>query len=271
MKDFRDKVAVVTGAASGIGFALADALGQRGARVVLADIEPDALDAAVARQKDAGVDVLGVVADVGDRAAVDELADLAWNRFGSVNFVAHNAGVVVFSPLVDTTTDDWTWLIRVNLWGAINGVAAFLPRMLASGEEGHMLFTASAGGLSAFSNSSAYCATKAGVVMIAEGLELEHRDSNIGFSVLAPMSTATNIVRSNRNRPVELGGPDANREAVENRQTGQHSVVMSSQDAARLALEGIERGDVFIHTHKAAQPWVAARAERMLSTFTFAS
>ena len=200
-------VAVITGGASGIGLATARALGERGWRLVLADIEGPRLDEAVAGLG-GGDTTIGVITDVADKQSVDALADAAFDRFGQVDVVFNNAGVAVGGPTVEMTHADWTWLMQVNMWGPIHGVEAFLPRMVSQGTGGHLLFTASFAGLVPNVGLGPYCVTKYGVVALAEVLHRELRDNHIGVSVLCPMRVATNINHSERNRPAEFGGPE---------------------------------------------------------------
>ncbi len=136
MKDFTGKTAVVTGAASGIGRAMGLALGNRGAKLVLADVAADALEAARAEVEALGTEAIGVVTDVTEKASVEALADAAWDRFGAVHIVHNNAGVLVRAPMLDADEKDWDWILAVNLWGVIHGVHAFVPRMLEGGECG---------------------------------------------------------------------------------------------------------------------------------------
>lgn len=211
LTNFEGKVAVITGGASGIGLALAEALARRGAKLVLGDVEPGALDAAVAKLEASGAEALGVIADVRDRAAVRVLADAAWDRFGAVHFVANNAGVVTFGPAWELDERDWDWTVGVNLDGAINGVLAFLPRMLAQGERGHIMFTSSFAGLVSNRNLAPYNVAKAGVVALAESLHKDLRGKEITSSVLCPMVVETKIEQSFRNRPDEFGAPGSNR------------------------------------------------------------
>jgi NAD(P)-dependent dehydrogenase (short-subunit alcohol dehydrogenase family) len=206
MRDFKDKTAVITGGASGIGLATARALARVGAKLVLADIEQKRLDEAVAALVADGAQAIGVVTDVADKASAERLADHAWSRFGAVHIVCNNAGVAVFGPTRSMTHADWQWTINVNLWGAIHGVEVFVPQMIAQKEGGHVLFTASFAGLVSNRSLGPYSVSKAAVVSLAECLSKDLRDDGIGVSVLCPMRVTTKIDESHRNRPAELGG-----------------------------------------------------------------
>jgi NAD(P)-dependent dehydrogenase (short-subunit alcohol dehydrogenase family) len=201
-----DRVAVITGGASGIGLATARLLAERGWRLVLADIEADRLHEA-AGQLGGGDAVVEVVTDVASKESVDALADRTYERFGRADVVFSNAGVAMAGPTIDMTHADWTWVLDVDLWGPIHGVEAFLPRIAEQGRGGHLLFTASFAGLAPNLGLGPYCVAKYGVVALAEVLHRELRPSGIGVSVLCPMRVETDIGRSGRNRPVELGGP----------------------------------------------------------------
>lgn len=267
MQDFRDKVAVITGGASGIGLAVAEALGKEGAKLVLADIEQGALDRAVASLRGKGVTVEGVRTDVGDRASVQVLADRAWAAFGAVHIVMNNAGVVVFGPTQEMTNADWEWSIRVNQWGAIYGVEAFVPRMIAQGQGGHVLFTASFAGLVPNRELGPYNVTKAAVVALAESLRKDVAQHGIGVSVLCPMRVTSNIDFSARNRPEELGGANANRTYTEEERANLAGRMLSAEDTARLVLDGIRRNAPYLHTHKEAEAFFRARADKILAAF----
>jgi NAD(P)-dependent dehydrogenase (short-subunit alcohol dehydrogenase family) len=202
-----DRVAVITGGASGIGFATARLLSERGWRLVLADIEADRLRQAAGELRDhGGRSVLEVVTDVASKESVDELAHVTYDRFGRADVVFNNAGVAMAGPTVDMTHADWTWVLQVDLWGPIHGVEAFLPRMVEQARGGHLLFTASFAGLAPNIGLGPYCVAKYGVVALAEVLHRELRGTGIGVSVLCPMRVETDIGRSQRNRPAELGG-----------------------------------------------------------------
>jgi len=263
--DFTGKVAVITGGASGIGFALAQALGREGAKLVIADIEAGALEASVRRLGEAGCDAIGVRTDVGDRASVQALADRAWERFGAVHVLANNAGVATFGPTQAASHEDWLWSMRVNLWGPIHGVEAFVPRMVEQGAGGHVLFTASFAGLVPNRELGPYNVTKAGVVALAESLRKDLRGTDIGVSVLCPMRVTSNIDHSYRNRPEELGrntttySPE-DLAALQGR-------TLAPEAVATLVVGAIRRNQLYIHTHKEAEPLVRGRAERIGAAF----
>ncbi len=267
MRDFRDRVAVITGGASGIGLAVARALGREGAKVVLADIEGRALEGAVSLLEGERVEALGVVTDVSDRSAVERLADAAWKRFGAAHVIMHNAGVAVFGPVQEMKQEDWKWAVDVNLWGPIYGVEAFLPRMLSGGEEGHMVFTASFAGLVPNRSLAPYNVTKAAVVALAESVYKDLRGTGIGASVLCPMRVSTRIDQSARNRPAELGGTTANRSYTEEELGGLQGRTLEVEQVAPLVLDAIRHNRLYIHTHREALAYVKARAERIMSAF----
>lgn len=267
MQDFKGRVAVITGGASGIGLNVAKALAAEGAKLVLADVEGPALDRAVQAVEAERAEAIGVLTDVRDRAAVQELAERAWKRFDAVHLVFHNAGVGVAGPVHQLGDEDWRWVIDVNLWGPINGVQAFLPRMLEQGEEGHMLFTSSFAGLVPFAGNAPYNVTKAGVVALAESLRKDLRGTRISASVLAPMLVESRIRESQRNRPSELGAPKSLVPAAER---AEDTRMVSAGDAARLILDGVRRDDLFIHTHKEAEGFIRRRLDRIVESFPHA-
>src|SRR3990172_1689938 len=185
MKEFRDRVAVVTGAASGIGRALADRFGAEGMKVVLADVEEAALRQAEAELREKGVDVLGVRTDVSKPEELEKLAQQTLDAFGAVHVVCNNAGVAgAWGPTWANTLDDWNWIMGVNLWGVIHGVRTFVPIMLEQGDEGHVVNTASLAGL--MPGRGIYGVTKQAVVALSESLynDLKVADAKIGVSVL---------------------------------------------------------------------------------------
>ena len=263
MQDLAGKVAVITGGASGIGFATARSLARERVKLVLADIERAALDDAVLALQVAGADVVGIRTDVGDKASVEALADESWSRFGSVHILFNNAGVAVAGPTQNATHADWEWSIRVNLWGPIHGVEAFVPRMIAQKQGGHVLFTASFAGLVPNRNLGPYCVTKFGVVALAECLGKDLVEHGIGVSILTPMRVATNIATSSRNRPIELGGPSVTRLYSEEERASLSGRELPVDVVGDLVVEAVRRKDLYIQTHREAREFLRRRWERL--------
>jgi NAD(P)-dependent dehydrogenase (short-subunit alcohol dehydrogenase family) len=270
MKNFRGKVAVITGGASGIGLATAQALAKLGARLVLADIEDNVLRSAVNDLSSAGARAIGVRTDVGDKGSVDALADRSWSEFGRVDILFNNAGVAVFGPTQTMTHADWDWSIRVNLWGPIHGIEAFAPRMIADKHGGHVLFTASFAGLVPNRELGPYCVTKFGVVALAESLHKDLRSEGIGVSVLCPMRVTSRIDFSFRNRPDELGGPAANRTYTDEERAALQGRELSAAQVADLVVDAMREDRLYVHTHREARQYVKRRWERMDAAFDFA-
>ena len=206
MESFKDKVAVVTGGGSGIGRAMALALAREGARVVLADLDEAAMDGVARQARGHGVETLAVRTDVTELAQVQALAERAWKAFGAVHVLCNNAGVAAWGGLEKATHRDWQWVLGVNLWGVIHGIEAFVPRMIAGGQRGHIVNTASMAGLTTAPYMSVYDVTKHGVVALSESMykELHISGAPIGVSVVCPGLIDTNIMRSSRNRPEDL-------------------------------------------------------------------
>jgi NAD(P)-dependent dehydrogenase (short-subunit alcohol dehydrogenase family) len=212
MKDFKDKVAVITGAASGIGRAIAERAGREGMKLVLADIEESALTETTKQLKGEGRSAIAVVTDVSKAEDVEALARRALSEFGGVHFVCNNAGVaLVPKPLWEMSLSDWKWCLGVNLWGVIHGVHTFVPIMLKQGTDGHILNVASVAGLLSLPYVGIYHCSKHAVVTMTESLhhELQLAGAKVKASVLCPGWVRTRIMDCYRNRPAELGGPEA--------------------------------------------------------------
>ena len=251
MKNFRDRVAVVTGAASGIGLALAERFAAEGMKVVMADIEAGALATASDRLRRKGAAILATRVDVSRPEDVERLADETYDAFGAAHVVCNNAGVAVIGAVHEHTLADWHWVLNVNLWGVIHGVHTFLPRMLAGGDEGHFVNTASMAGLTTAPFMSVYDVTKHGVVALSESMykELTATGAPIGVSVVCPGLIDTNIRRSSRNRPESLAeegkaGPMAQAfgQALSDRLVGGYP----PSEVAEQVVAGIREGRFYI-------------------------
>lgn len=206
MKDFQGRTAVVTGAASGIGRALAEKCVQEGMKVVLADVEEHALNRAVDELKDLSGDVLAVRTDVSSAVQVEALAQQAFATYGAVHLLFNNAGVGAGTTIWDSSLADWQWVLGVNLWGIIHGIHYFVPRMLAQNEQGYIVNTASSEGVVTHAGLGVYRTSKHAAVSLTETLQLElaERGANIKASVLCPEWVNTRILESERNRPDAL-------------------------------------------------------------------
>jgi len=203
MKTFAGRTAVVTGAASGIGFALAQRCATLGMNVVMADVEEASLQSAAQAIGADEKKLLPVRVDVSRAEDVEKLAAKAIATFGKVHVLCNNAGVTGVGKVWEMSLDDWQWVLGVNLWGVIHGLRAFLPAMLAHGEEGHIVNTASAVALAA-RTSTAYDVAKFGVTGLTEGLAADLHQTTIGVSLLCPGAVETRILDAERNRPETL-------------------------------------------------------------------
>jgi NAD(P)-dependent dehydrogenase (short-subunit alcohol dehydrogenase family) len=210
LKDFKDKVAVITGAASGIGLGTAKRAVKEGMNVVIADIEAEALSKAEKQLSSLGDNVVSVVTDVSKFEDVKSLADKTIDTFGEVHLLFNNAGVAKRDVLWDFTLDDWKWIINVNLWGVIHGIVNFLPIFRKQNIESRIINTASIAGLTTYTLNGIYGPVKHAIVALSETLsnELQVMNSKIKVSVLCPGAVLTNLGTSARNRPEELKTPE---------------------------------------------------------------
>ena len=262
MKLFADRVAVITGGASGIGRALAERFAAAGMRIVLADVEEPVLHEAARAMQETGAVVLPVVVDVSDAAAVEALAEEAYSKFGVVHVLCNNAGVAGGgAPVWEQSLATWDWVLKVNLWGVIHGVYTFVPRMLAAGEEGHVVNTASAAGLRTGPLLAPYHASKHAVVALSESLhfDLQLAKAQVSASVLCPAFVKTHLADSTRNQPATV---DAGRypEAMRNKVT----TGMLPETIAERVFAAVRDEQFWILTHDDFDDMIRARFEGML-------
>jgi len=266
LEEFNDKVAVITGAGSGFGREFAR-LGHRlGMRLVLADIQQDALDATAAELRGAGATLIAERVDVSVGADVERLARSSRSAFGEVDLLFNNAGVGSGGLLWESSERDWQWVLGVNLWGVIHGIRAFVPAMLARGTPGHVVNTASVSGLLSTPLMGVYNVSKHAVVTMTETLyhDLKLVKAQLGCSVLCPAYVPTGIHLSERNRPGGAAQADLTASQSAARETLQKAVTsgrMTPQQVAQMTFDAIRNDHFYIITHPKILGSVALRHE----------
>jgi NAD(P)-dependent dehydrogenase (short-subunit alcohol dehydrogenase family) len=255
MEQLAGRVAVITGAGSGMGKAFAQRFAAEGMKVVAADIQPDALEATVGELKAAGHEVDGVSVDVASAESVRRLADEAFSRFGAVHLLCNNAGVEGYldGAVWEATDRDWEWTVGVNFWSVVHGIRAFVPRMLASAEPGHVVNTCSM--TSIITAGNLYSVTKQAVLAVTELLDadLRKRGAPIGVTALCPGTIATNLFHGSRNRPTHLRNPDAPEPTGEGLDLRErmHAVLAAGMEPAEVAdklVTAIRGGGLYLLT-----------------------
>jgi NAD(P)-dependent dehydrogenase (short-subunit alcohol dehydrogenase family) len=266
MRELAGKVAVVTGAASGIGRALAERFARAGMKIVLADVEAAALSTAARGLVAAGAEALAVPTDVSRAEDVDALARRALERFGGVHVLCNNAGVALAGPVWEHTLEDWRWLLGVNLWGVIHGVRTFVPLMLEAKTPGHVVNTASVAGLTSAPGLGVYNVSKHAVVTLSETLakDLELAGAPVKVSVLCPGFVNTRILDSARNRPADLGTEEPRPAEVEGVVRDLVAAGMPPAEVAKHVLRAIEEERFYVLTHPDFLAQVKERCQDMV-------
>lgn len=264
MEHLKGKVAVVTGGASGIGRALCLAFAGEGVHTVVADLDETGMTETVAGVLKTGAKAVAVKTDVTELVSVQALADRAWKEFGGVHLLCNNAGVAIHGGLESATHHDWEWVLGVNLWGVIHGVETFVPRMIAQGEPGHIVNTASMAGLIASQGLGVYNTSKYAVVGLSETLQKDLRQYNIGVSVLCPMGVTTNIRASERSRPPGLANPGGPPKTDGIELIGRYH---SPEHVATRVLRAVKANRLYVLTHEEAREPLRRRFERMGRAF----
>ena len=274
ISNFKGKVAVLTGAGSGFGLECAKIGAQLGMKLVLVDVQKDALDAAQAQMQSLGAEVMARLVDVSNEGQMQALTNDVQQTFGAPNFVFNNAGVGAGGLVWENTVADWEWLLGVNLWGVVHGVRLFTPMMLEAASkdpnfQGHIVNTASMAGLLTPPNMGIYNVTKHAVVALTETLyqDLKLVSDQISASVLCPYFVPTGISQSHRNRPSELKADKPTKsqligQAMSDKAVGSGKV--SAADVAKMVFDAIEKDHFYIYSHPKALGNVQHRMEAIV-------
>ena len=277
MRDVTGKVAFITGGASGMGLAMARSFAAAGMKVAIADVEQDALDRVKAEFDASNAEVITLQVDVTDRAAMEAAADATAAAFDKVHVLVNNAGVAVGGSLDQMSYEDWDWVMGVNLDGVVNGLQAFVQRIKAHGEGGHVVNTASLAGHFAIPGLGVYTATKYAVVGISETLRADLKQHDIGVSVLCPGVVNTNIFDSGRNRPSHLQGETDTAKMVlsedvaeperEQRMAEMMARALDPAVVGDMVLHSIQEDEFYIFSHPEVEPMVSGRAAEVTDAF----
>ncbi|MBB3256711.1 NAD(P)-dependent dehydrogenase (short-subunit alcohol dehydrogenase family) [Paraburkholderia bannensis] len=264
---FEGRVAVITGAASGFGRAFAQQAAALGMKLVLADVDADALEGAVAAMREQGAQAIGVRTDVRDPAQVDALAKATLDAWGKVHLLFNNAGVGTGGFAWESSAKDWDWVFGVNVMGVANGVRSFTPAMLAQGERAHIVNTASVAGLLSPTAMAVYNASKHAVVSLTETLyhDLKNVSDKVGCSLLCPAFVPTGIANAERSRPDDLRNdapPTRSQQAADLQlQRAVRSGRLTPDDVAKATFDAVRDGRFYILTHPGILASVKLRHE----------
>lgn len=268
MKDFKGKTAVITGAASGIGYALAEKFANEGMNIVLADIEQDALDIAVKKISSIGVESCGINIDVMHKDSVDHLLNESVKAFSKVHILCNNAGVastVVADGIWELDEKDWDWVLGVNFYGTLYGIQSFVPHMIKHKEEGHVLNTISLAGI--LPGEAIYGVSKHAALALSESLwqGLKNIKANIGASVLCPGFVNTNIIESNRNRPDHLSSSNKTNFILKKLASSVLKRGKEPDEIAEITFDAIKDNHFYILPHTSYDEMIKERFSRILA------
>ncbi len=273
MKELADKVAVVTGGGSGIGAALALAAARAGMDVAIVDIDGDRAEKSAAAVAELGRKALASVTDVTDGDAVEQLASKVYETLGACHLLCNNAGVSPLGFTWEHSLSDWNWVFSINLFGVVNGIRSFVPRMLAQGSEGHVVNTVSAAALRLVPANGLYAASKYAVLGLTETLRDELAPHNIGVSALCPGAVQTNIGEAEQRRPGGPASPEQMAKHIGALTTGvdrTHVTPLPPERVANLVLEAVRANEPYIITHPGSRDAVARRHETILNAYDIA-
>lgn len=264
MQSFQKKVAVITGAASGIGLASAKAFASEGMHVVMLDNrEAELIDAANSIQID-GIRTLAITTDITDAQAVEKAADKTMKEFGAVHLLMNNAAVFIRGPeIADVEDDVWEWLLGVNLYGTLHCIRSFLPHIQAHGEEGHLITTASISGFNVSRRKNGvYATSKYALVALSEALAIDLEDSNINVSVLLPAAVSSDFYLTSAQHRGELGGKNMFPTTPEDTANG-----MTPDEVAARLIDGVKAKRFYIATHSSARAALEKKHAQIISAF----
>jgi len=268
MKDFKGKVAVVTGGGAGLGRAMAHSFAGEGMNIAIAEVDDKAAASTAEELQAKGVKVITANVDVMDRAAVGAFADRVYAELGRCDILCNNAGVSTFRTAQEMTDADWDWVVGVDLIGVIYGIQAFLPRMLSAKQGGHIVNTSSIAGMVGLGTICNYNAAKFAVVGLTESLQIDLEPENIRCSVLCPGLVKTGIANSGRLRPDRFGGKE---EVTDRVQAGISATGYEPSDIGEIVLRAVKEEQLYILTHPEFKPQVEARFQKIFAAYDWAA